>query len=281
MPDTRTPQRPHARSLLVLAICSLLFTLLSGASVLLSERPLAQSGFASRGESYTIERVVDGDTVEVAQPIQGEDNVRLIGIDTPETFGGEEPLGPEATQFTTERLEGREVALQFDQERVDQYGRPLAYVWSTQNELFNETLVREGLAQVATFPPNVKYEDEFLAAQEEARAACRGIWGLSAEEQSQLADRGNDLGAGPAGCSANNSGEQPSEVNTEPPESSSSPPGQPGSVQPIGAGASPSTPSGQVQPADIPETSGVSLLPLSGAMMTLGFSGLLIVRRLR
>ncbi len=42
--------------------------------------------------------------------------------------------------------------------------------------MYNETLVREGLAEVATFPPNVRYEDRFVAAQEEDQAAGVGLW---------------------------------------------------------------------------------------------------------
>jgi hypothetical protein len=47
------------------------------------------------------------------------------------------------------------VALEFDVEKVDQYGRLLAYLWLPDHSMFNEALVDEGLAQVATFPPNV------------------------------------------------------------------------------------------------------------------------------
>jgi len=47
------------------------------------------------------------------------------------------------------------------------------------SELFNETLVKEGYAQIATFPPNVKYVDRFRAAQEAAREQNKGLWGLA------------------------------------------------------------------------------------------------------
>jgi hypothetical protein len=101
---------------------------------------------------------------------------------TPEVFGGQEPGGPEASTFTTEQLEGEQVALEFDEETVDRFGRALAYVWLPGGELFNETLVRQGYAEVATFEPNVKYEARFEAAEEEARAEGLGIWGSGSEE---------------------------------------------------------------------------------------------------
>ena len=44
----------------------------------------------------------------------------------------------------------------------------------------------------------VRYVDRFLAAQEEARAAGRGLWGLSPEELAAQTDRDNGIGGG--GC---------------------------------------------------------------------------------
>jgi len=68
------------------------------------------------------------------------------------------------------------VRLEFDLDRIDPFARTLAYVW-LGDELFNETLVREGYAFVTTFPPNVEYVDRFRAAHREARGAGRGVWG--------------------------------------------------------------------------------------------------------
>ena len=67
--------------------------------------------------------------------------------------------------------------LELDLQKIDPYGRLLAYVYLPDGEMFNETLLRQGYAQVATFPPNVKYVDRFLEAQREAREANRGLWG--------------------------------------------------------------------------------------------------------
>ena len=41
----------------------------------------------------------------------------------------------------------------------------------------NLELVRQGYAQVATYPPDVRWTDTFLAAQREARDAGTGLWG--------------------------------------------------------------------------------------------------------
>ncbi len=128
----------------------------------------------------TVTRVVDGDTIEVALGGKTE-KIRLIGVDTPETVHptrGEEPYGREASNFTKTRLDGNQIGLEFDVEERDRYGRLLAYVW-LGDVLFNEVLVFEGYAQVATYPPNVKYVDRFTVAQKAAREANRGLWGIN------------------------------------------------------------------------------------------------------
>jgi micrococcal nuclease len=139
--------------------------------------PRSPSPISGRS-SATVARVVDGDTV-IARVGGEELRVRLIGIDTPETVAPDQPVecyGPAASAFTHRRLEGRDVELEFDVERLDRYGRTLAYVW-LGGELFNETLVREGYAVVTTFPPDVRYVDRFVAAQRAAREQHFGLWG--------------------------------------------------------------------------------------------------------
>lgn len=119
--------------------------------------------------------VVDGDTIDVL--IGGiEYRVRYILIDTPETYGGIEPFGPEASEANRQLVEGQNVRLEKDVSETDQYGRLLRYVY-VGDLMVNEELLRRGLAQVATFPPDVKYIDRFLAIQREAQAVGVGIWG--------------------------------------------------------------------------------------------------------
>lgn len=147
-------------------------------------------------ETVTVERVVDGDTIRIAPAVDDIDEVRLIGVDTPETKAPDcdvQPYGPETLQFITDELKGEEVELEFDEEREDRYDRLLAYVY-IDDEMFNEKLLEEGYAQVYTVSPNEKYEDRFEEAQAEAQDAESGIWGLSTSEQDQLADRDNGIG---------------------------------------------------------------------------------------
>jgi micrococcal nuclease len=128
--------------------------------------------------TVTVTRVVDGDTIHV--DLDGVDTtIRLIGIDTPERDGPythDECFGRKASAYTERLLAGRAVQLEFDVERTDRYDRTLAYVW-LNGRLFDERIIADGYAVVATFPPNLKYVDRFLAAQREARDSGRGLWG--------------------------------------------------------------------------------------------------------
>ena len=128
---------------------------------------------------HKVLRVIDGDTIEVNYNGTVE-KVRLIGVDTPESVHPDAkknvPEGIIASDFTKSKLEEKEVALEFDIQSRDQYGRLLAYVWYS-GEIFNKVLLKEGYAQISTFPPNIKYVDEFRKLQAEAREAKRGLWG--------------------------------------------------------------------------------------------------------
>lgn len=123
-------------------------------------------------------RVVDGDTINVL--IDGDEyRLRYIGIDTPELnhpTRGLEPFGPEATEANRELVEGKTVHLEKDVSETDRFGRLLRYVY-VGDLMVNEELLRQGMARVATFPPDVKYVDRFLEIQREAQEASRGLWG--------------------------------------------------------------------------------------------------------
>jgi micrococcal nuclease len=126
-------------------------------------------------------RVVDGDTIRV--DIAGQEYaLRYIGIDTPETVHPSRPvewMGRQASEANDRLVGGRPVTLEKDVSETDRYGRLLRYVWLQQDGawlLINLELVRLGLAQVSTYPPDVKYTDLFLAEQRYAREAGRGLW---------------------------------------------------------------------------------------------------------
>ena len=117
-----------------------------------------------------ITRIVDGDTIECLPGVR----VRLIGMDTPEM--NQAPFGRLARDTLAALIPvGTAVRLESDVEQRDRYDRVLAYVW-TGDLLVNWWLVRNGWAVLATYPPNVRYVDWYVAAQDTARAERRGLW---------------------------------------------------------------------------------------------------------
>jgi micrococcal nuclease len=133
-----------------------------------------------RAHSVTaeVERVVDGDTIEVS--INGAvEDVRYIGIDTPESVTPGEPVecfGRRASAFNERLVDGRSVTLRFDRERRDTYGRLLAYVYAGPR-LVNAELVRQGYARTLTIAPNDSRAPLFDRLAREAGQAGRGLWG--------------------------------------------------------------------------------------------------------
>ncbi len=123
-------------------------------------------------------RVVDGDTLEVR--IGGEvEDVRLIGVDTPETVDPEEPVqcfGHRASRFQHRLVEGRRVRLVFGVEHRDAYGRLLAYAYLGPR-FINAELVRRGLARTLAIPPNTRYRARFERLELAAARAGHGLWG--------------------------------------------------------------------------------------------------------
>ena len=127
-----------------------------------------------------VTRVVDGDTVEIT----GGQRVRYIGIDTPETVHPQKAVqcfGKEASLKNKELVEGKLVRLQKDVSETDKYGRLLRYVYIQKDDpaqtiFVNDYLIRQGYAHSSTYPPDIKYQDQFQQAEANARDNNRGLW---------------------------------------------------------------------------------------------------------
>jgi micrococcal nuclease len=133
------------------------------------------SGSASgdRAGSDVVVRVVDGDTVE----LRSAGKSRLIGVDTPEVFGGQECFGGEASAFAKRVLRpGLRVRVERDVEESDRYGRTLIYLRLPDGRSFNDLLVAKGYAVPLTIPPNVRHADRFRSLARTARAREAGLW---------------------------------------------------------------------------------------------------------
>jgi micrococcal nuclease len=138
-------------------------------------------------DTATVTRVVDGDTIRVMLGTV-DTPVRYIGIDAPEPDTPDpiqKPLAEAATAANAALVEGKVVILEQDVSQTDRFDRLLRHVWIESESggfvLVNFELVRAGFAQVATFPPDVKYVDALVAAQDAARAESRGLWSASSQ----------------------------------------------------------------------------------------------------
>lgn len=160
--------------------------ILIGCTRIIDDTPSAKGGEKDHLEeaenlvTAVVTEVVDGDTIRVRLG-EEEETVRLLLVDTPETHHPEEPVepwGPEAEAFAKEQLLGKKVQLEIGKDSRGKYDRLLAYVY-VNGEMFNEMLLKEGLARVAyIYPPNLKYVDEFRDIESEAQRDDRNIWSV-------------------------------------------------------------------------------------------------------
>jgi micrococcal nuclease len=74
---------------------------------------------------------------------------------------------------------GREVVVEYDQDRSDKYNRTLAYLYLADGTFVNLEMIRQGYAHAYVKYP-FREQSRFRAAEREARAAERGLWSDSA-----------------------------------------------------------------------------------------------------
>ncbi len=153
----------------------------------LSPSPISTSSASSsnliqsdKREEVFVERVVDGDTIQVSIN-NTKETVRLIGIDTPETADPRKPVqcfGREASDFTKSLLAGKTVFLEDDptQGNRDKYQRLLRYVLLADGTNVNKFIIEQGYAHEYTYHIPYKYQSEFRQAEKDARENNRGLW---------------------------------------------------------------------------------------------------------
>jgi len=124
---------------------------------------------------YQVKKVYDGDTILLTNGKK----IRFLGINTPEVEGrnkSEQAGGEEAKYWLKRRLRNRKVRLEVDVEKKDKYGRLLAHIFTEDKQHINLELVQQGLASVSIYPPNLKYTQQLLKAEQQAEQNQLGIW---------------------------------------------------------------------------------------------------------
>jgi micrococcal nuclease len=158
---------------------------------------LSEGGFLTEGETdvstldaVLVIAVVDGDTIDVQFSDGSEERVRLVGIDTPECNGENDPekwpgiddpiiLDDGARRQGGGDLELLAAHVYLDYDAIagmrEKYGRLLAYVILPDGRNYNVSLVQDGLARVYTAASCELYES-LLAYEDAAKSAGKGVW---------------------------------------------------------------------------------------------------------
>ena len=139
-------------------------------------QPVRITGQPSR-QLYQVARVYDGDTII----LEDRKQVRLLGVNTPEIESrhrSEEPGGVAAKKWLQNQLRDSQVYLEFDQVKRDKYKRLLAHVFLPNGKHVNLALLESGLAAISIIPPNGRYSDKLIQAQQYAEKQKLGIWSM-------------------------------------------------------------------------------------------------------
>ncbi len=139
-----------------------------------------QAAVVNQPGLYAINHFVDGDTIAVNMDGKVEE-IRFIGIDTPETHKPNTPVqcyGPQAAAFTKAQIGSGRVRLASDPDSTngDRYDRLLRYVYTQNGTLLNEELVKQGFAFYYPYFPYTK-STQFSQDEQMAMATKKGLWG--------------------------------------------------------------------------------------------------------
>jgi micrococcal nuclease len=135
---------------------------------------------SASGTTYEVLKIVDGDTIKINY--QGKiETIRLIGIDTPELKDNRDQVecyANEASQHLTDILKNQSIILEADstQGETDRYGRLLAYIFLKDGTNINQKMLADGFAYEFTYDEPYKYQEEFKAAEKNAKTQKLGLW---------------------------------------------------------------------------------------------------------
>lgn len=96
-----------------------------------------------------VDRVIDGDTIDITVDVgfsfSTQQRIRLLGVDTPESYGAKRcKAGIEVKKLMKKKLEGKEIIIETG--KTGKYGRYLGTIW-LGNLNINAWLVKKGLGK--------------------------------------------------------------------------------------------------------------------------------------
>ena len=129
-------------------------------------------------EIAVLDRVIDGDTIVVTGPVIGnQTHIRLLGINTPEK---KMPFSSQAADFLKQFI-NQTIILERDNEDIDKYDRKLRYAYNEDETRFlDQEILEQGLAN-SYYTAGLKYEQQLLNAETQARNLEVGLWTKSNE----------------------------------------------------------------------------------------------------
>ena len=191
----------HQRSVTVVALVVLVALsgcLSAGIDASAGDANDANGAGVGTATDWTVEvvEVVDGDTLKVEFPDGRVENVRLLGVDTPEVHTGVSPdefegvpetedgrqwlrdWGHKASEWMIQRVADAEVRIATDPEadRRGSYGRLLVYVY-VDGENVNAELLEQGYARM--YDSEFAERDRFASLEASAQSQNAGLWGYT------------------------------------------------------------------------------------------------------
>jgi micrococcal nuclease len=136
--------------------------------------------FHSLAGQYQVYRVIDGDTFIVKHG-SIKITIRQVGIDAPELSNKKRKDGQPFSRQSTQHLAGLVLNKQVDVKSygADRNGRTLGEVFLMEGKNVNLEMVQAGLAECYRGRPASGMDMEpYRQAEEEAKAAKRGMWEL-------------------------------------------------------------------------------------------------------
>lgn len=140
---------------------------------------------ATTSKEVSLVRCVDGDTA-VFLVDEEEVKFRFLAIDTPETVHPTkevEAFGKNASEYTCNKLTNAEkIVVEYENSnKVDKYGRSLAWIW-VDDSLLQKELISVGYGEVAYIYGKYRYTESLCLVQKNAKAGGLGVWSEEREE---------------------------------------------------------------------------------------------------
>ena len=133
----------------------------------------------------TLDKCVDGDTAWFNLDNE-RIKTRFLAINTPESTNKIEAYGKEASNYTCNMLtNAKKIEIEYDSnsDKFDKYDRHLVWVFVDDN-LLQEKLLEEGLAEIKYIYGDYKYLDELKKVESTAKKNKVGMWSDSKDDYS-------------------------------------------------------------------------------------------------